>query len=113
MEKSILLAALVRSVEYSLPVTKSDELNKYLSMKIDMKEYSFVVLKFWQSNVDEFPYLSILAREIHSIPATSACVERQFSIAGFTLGERRNSLDPEQLDNIICIHAMEKFNRKI
>ena len=93
--------------------SKSDELNKYVSMKIDMKEYSFDVLKFWQSNVDEFPCLSKLAREIHSIPATSAGVERQFSIAGLTLSERRNSLDPEQLDNIICIRAMEKFNRKI
>ena len=82
-------------------------------MKIDMKEYSFNVLKFWQSNADEFPCLSKLARETHSIPATSAGVERQFSIAGLTLSERRNSLDPEQLDNIICIYAMEKLNKKI
>ncbi|CAF3901464.1 unnamed protein product [Rotaria sp. Silwood1] len=103
----------VKSVEYSLPITKSDELNKYLSMKVDMKQYSFDILEFWQSNADEFPCLSRLAREIHSIPATSAVVERQFSIAGLAFSERRNSLDPEQLDNIICIRAIEKIKGKI
>lgn len=103
----------VRSVEYALPVTKSDELSKYLSMKIDMKQYSSDVLTFWRNNVDEFPYLSRLARQIHSIPATSAGVERQFSMAGLILSERRNSLDHEQLDNILCIRAMEKLNGKI
>ncbi|CAF1534172.1 unnamed protein product [Rotaria sordida] len=103
----------VKSVEYSLSVTKSDELSKYLSMKIDMKQYSSDVLTFWRNNADELPNLSRLARQIHSIPATSASVERQFSIAGLTLSERRNSLDPEQLDNIICIRAMEKINGKI
>ena len=83
-----------RSIEYSLPITQSNELSRYLSMKIDMKDYRSDVLTFWKSNADELPCLSQVARRIHSIPATSAGIERQFSIAGLTLTSRRTCLDP-------------------
>ena len=36
----------IKSVEYSLPITQSDELNKYLSMKIDVNALSSDVLTF-------------------------------------------------------------------
>ena len=71
-----------KSIEYPSPIFQSDELSRYLSMKIDMQQYSSDVLTFWKSNIDELPHLSILARQIHSIPSTSAGIERQFSIAG-------------------------------
>lgn len=61
-----------RSIEYPFSVAQSDELSRYLSMKIDMKVYHFDVLTFWKSNTDELPCLSQVARQIHSIPATSA-----------------------------------------
>ena len=82
----------VEGIEYSLPVTQSDELSKYLSMKIDMDEFSSNILTFWETNASEF---SRLGRQIHSIPATSAAVDRQFNTARLTLSERRNGLDPE------------------
>ncbi|CAF4930377.1 unnamed protein product, partial [Rotaria sp. Silwood2] len=47
-----------RSVEYSLLMSQSDELSRYLSMKIDMKHYRSDVLTFWKSNTDELPHLS-------------------------------------------------------
>ncbi|CAF4730587.1 unnamed protein product, partial [Rotaria sp. Silwood2] len=51
-------------------------------------------------------------RQIHSIPVTSAGIERQFSITSLTLTDRRSGLDPEQLDNILCIRAMSKLGGK-
>jgi hypothetical protein len=95
-----------RSIEYPFPVAQSDELSRYLSMKIDMKDYHSDVLTFWKSNTDELPCLSQVARQIHSIPATSAGIERQFSMTGLTLTSRRTCLDPEQLDNVICIRSV-------
>jgi hypothetical protein len=100
----------VRSVEYPTPVIQTDELTRYLSMKINMEEYSSDVLTFWKLNANELPNLAKIARQMHSIPATSASVERQFSIAGLTLTDRRSCLDPDQLDNMICIRAITKIN---
>jgi hypothetical protein len=102
-----------RSIEYSLPMNQSDELSRYLSMKIDMKQYHSDVLTFWKFNIDELPYLSKVAKRIHSIPATSAGVERQFSNTGLVLTNRRTSLDPEQLDNVICIRTVAKLDSKM
>ncbi|CAF1473564.1 unnamed protein product, partial [Rotaria sordida] len=51
-------------------------------------------------------------RQIHSIPAISAGIERQFSIAGLTLTDRKSCLDPEPLDNILCLRAMSKLDDK-
>jgi hypothetical protein len=99
-----------RSIEYSLPMNQSDELSRYLSMKIDMKEYHSNVLTFWKCNTDELPHLKQVARRIHSIPATSAGVERQFSITGLTLTNRRTCLKPDQLDNVMCIRTVTKLD---
>ena len=66
-------------------------------------------LKFWKDQQEKFPRLSRLARRIFSIPATSASVERQFSGAGLVIQERRTNLNPEQLDNILLIRSMKKY----
>ena len=81
-----------------------------MSIKIDMKDYRDDVLIFWKLNAADLPNLSLVARRIHSIPASSAGIERQFSTAGLTLTSRRTSLDPEQLDNLLCIRAIVKLD---
>jgi hypothetical protein len=75
-------------------------------MCIDKTELSQNPLDFWIANRTIYPILARVARNIHCIPATSAAAERQFSSAGFVLNERRTCLDPEQLDNILCIRAI-------
>jgi hypothetical protein len=66
-------------------------------------------LKFWKDQQEKLPHLSRLARRIFSIPATSASVERQFSGVGLIIQERRTNLNPEQLDNILLIRSMQKY----
>ncbi|CAF1516085.1 unnamed protein product [Adineta ricciae] len=90
---------------------KSDELNKYLDMYIDKGNLSQNPLDFWRDNRVHYPILARVARKIHCISATSSAVERQFSSAGFILNERRTSLDPEHIDNILCIRALERLKQ--
>ncbi|CAF1479470.1 unnamed protein product [Adineta steineri] len=89
--------------------TKADELSKYLEMYIDKTKLSQNPPEFWKEHRTTYPILARVARKIHCIPATSAAVERQFSGAGIVLNERRTNLDPEHLDNILFIRAMEKM----
>ncbi|CAF1483516.1 unnamed protein product [Adineta steineri] len=88
---------------------KADELSKYLEMYIDKTKLSQNPLEFWKEHRNTYPILARVARKIHCIPATSAAVERQFSGTGVVLNERRTSLDPEHLDNILFIRAMERM----
>ncbi|CAF4968331.1 unnamed protein product, partial [Rotaria sp. Silwood1] len=91
-----------------------DELQRYLQLSIPGEAIDRDPMKFW-SNIDtrrNFPLLSIVARRIHAIPATSASVERLFSSAGLTVTQRRTRLSPSQIDNILFIRSYEKFKNK-
>jgi len=80
-----------------------------LNLEFDKLKLPSNPLNFWRDHHDKFPRLSRLARRIFSMPATSASVERQFSGAGLIIQERRTNLNPEQLDNILLIRSMQKY----
>ena len=43
------------------------------------------------------------------VDGTSAAVERQFSGAGFLMNERRTSIKPDQVNNILFFRSCEKM----
>ena len=53
------------------------ELDKYLNIKID---HCSNILTFWKDNQDIFPVLTLVAKEVLAIPASSASSERVFSV---------------------------------
>ncbi|CAF1043629.1 unnamed protein product [Adineta ricciae] len=95
--------------DFSMNLPKVDELARYSAMEIDKSTLTNNPLDFWRINQNDFPLLSRVARQIHSIPASSAAVERQFSGAGLVINERRTSLHPDQVDNILFIRSMQKM----
>ncbi len=68
-------------------------------------------LLWWKNNSKHLPKLSILTRQVFSIPATSASVERQFSTAGIIFNDRRTRLSGENLENIILIRSIENQDK--
>ena len=62
------------------------------------------LLQWWKGQTETFPRLSVLARGILAIPATSAPCERVFSIAGLTLQAKRSSLAPAKVNKIVFVH---------
>ena len=97
------------SDEYDFDVKQSDELDRYLVMDIDKSSVSNGPLAFWRLQSENFPLLSRFAKRIHSIPATSASVERQFSAAGLVVTDRRTNINPNQLDNILLLRPVNKL----
>jgi hypothetical protein len=97
------------SDEYEFNSKKSDELDKYLVMQINKSLLTNNPLDFWKSYSETYPLLSKLAKRIHSMPATSTGVERQFSNAGLIINQRRTNINPEQVDNILLIRSIQKI----
>lgn len=95
--------------EFSHKALQPDELTRYLVMNLDKSKLSSNPLEFWKQYQEVFPMLSMLARQIHCIPASSAAVERCFSSTGFIINERRTSLHPDQLDNTIVIRSVKNL----
>lgn len=100
------------SEDYAFIPPKVDELARYLSMDIDKTFLCEDPLEFWRKHQQIFPVLTKLARRIHCIPASSAAVERQFSGAGVVINERRTSLEPAQVNNILFIRSVQSVESK-
>lgn len=89
LKKTSKVAALLGGLldSRSLPV-ENDALKKeialYLSTPLISKNDldSFDLLNWWKVRQDQFPLLSVVARKVLGIPATSACCERIFSKGG-------------------------------
>lgn len=65
-------------------------------------------LEYWAVHGSKFPIIARIAAQILAIPATSADVERLFSITGRILTKYRASLKAERIDMITCLHGWLK-----
>ena len=99
------------SEDFPYQAPPPDELSRYLAMDIPKKLMVENPLNFWREYREHYPILSMLARQIHCIPASSAAVERCFSSAGFIVNERRTCLHPDQVDNIMVIRAVKNIEK--
>ena len=62
------------------------------------------ILKWWKEHAVLFPYLSQVARRYLAMPATSASVERLFSVAGQVVTAKRNRLHPSSVTLLVFLH---------
>ncbi|XP_034723265.1 zinc finger BED domain-containing protein RICESLEEPER 1-like [Etheostoma cragini] len=62
------------------------------------------VLGWWRDQQLNYPKLSVLARGILAIPASSSSSERNFSAAGRAIEQRRTALKPSTVDAILFLH---------
>ena len=88
------------------PNTKSRklqiELINYRSTP-DLIDEHFDLFQYWKEKRACYPGLSNLARIVHCIPATSAEIERVWSLSGLVLSSRRSKLDPQNYKHLIFV----------
>lgn len=65
---------------------------------------------FWREHADQYPTLAALARDIFSIPATGAGVERLFNSARDICHYRRGSLNMSTIQDLMMFRCISKFD---
>jgi hypothetical protein len=90
---------------------KKDELDRYLSMRLDLDKIKENPLSFWREHINRFPMLSLLPRRLHSIPITTVSIERTFSggVGGGEVQvfiERRTNLSSWQVENSLFVRSV-------
>ena len=66
-------------------------------------------LEWWAKNSKRFPNLARMARQFLGVPASSATVERLFSVVGMAFVDKRKSAHAETLAEL----AFTKLNLEI
>ena len=63
---------------------------------------------WWYTHRTEFPTLSIVARNVFCAMATSAASERNFSVAGNVVSDRRSCLKSSSVNDILFLNSARK-----
>jgi hypothetical protein len=69
------------------------------------KDFNTCPLEWWEPRASSYPIIAKFARKYLAIPASSASVERLFSVAGNIITEDRNRLKPENASSVIFLRA--------
>jgi hypothetical protein len=89
-----------------------DEVDRYLELDLQDETY-LSPLDFWKKYESKFPSLSRLAKRYFAIPCSSAAVESEFSAAGQIITQRRSSLEPSTVNDILLLRSIENNKMKI
>lgn len=84
------------------------ELNKYKMFKVSVVSYDRQdPLQFWKAVAADFPVLSLLAKQVFCVCATSAQSERDFSAVGLTITQLRASLSPIKVEAVQLLRSAQ------
>lgn len=89
----------------------SEEIRAYVDMPAESP--SMNALNWWADKGLILLILSKAARFILSIPASSAAPERNFSTAGYVVSDRRSSLSPHTVEDILLCHGNDEIFKKV
>lgn len=92
----------------ALHVRHQDELENYLS--IGPEDVDENVFLYWKKHANQWPNLSIMARDYFAATATSASSERGFSTGRDILGITRYRMSPLTMEACICLRSWTRGN---
>jgi hypothetical protein len=84
-----------------------DEIQQGQMTNYDDNDNGMGCLYFWHQHKKDLPIMYCLAMKVHSVPATSAPVERVFSHGGIVLRPHRARLADKILSNIVFLKCNE------
>ena len=83
-------------------VASRSDLDLYLEEPLLDRNVEMDILEWWRSVEYRWPCLTVLARDVLSIPVTSVSSEAAFSVGGRILKPSRCSLSPDSVEALVC-----------
>jgi hypothetical protein len=81
------------------------ELSRYLDEKLEKRDKDFDILNYWKVNSNKYPALSLLAKDVLAVPASTVPSESAFSIGGRIIDPLRCSLSTSTVEALICTQS--------
>ena len=79
----------------------------------EREEGEYNPLSFWRKMHSSYPILSKVTARILAVPASSAAVERQFSLTGNIITQKRARLCPDMFNDMVFQHSFKIYQGKL
>lgn len=89
------------------------ELETYFTADFEYADVEFDVLKWWSRRTMSFPTLSLIAKDILAVPASTVSVDQAFSTEGYALDERQSMLYTWNMENQRLLSDWTRAERRI
>ena len=80
-----------------------NELDKYMADSPLRLSGHFDILAWWKNQIDEYPVLAKIARDLLAVQVSIVASESAFSAGGRVVDPFRSRLDPEMVQALICM----------
>ncbi|CAO2199873.1 unnamed protein product [Urochloa humidicola] len=102
-------SALLQAATSGASLAADSELSSYLdSDTVNKFDDDFDILTWWQEHKLTYPILSILARDVMTVPVSTISSESAFSLTGRIIEERRRRLTPEMVEMLALVKDWEQ-----
>ena len=81
------------------------ELSRYLADKREKRTKEFDILDYWKVSSNKYPVLSLLAKDVLAVPASTVPSESAFSTGGRIIDPLRCSLSTSTVEALICTQS--------
>ncbi|XP_039841151.1 zinc finger BED domain-containing protein RICESLEEPER 2-like [Panicum virgatum] len=106
--------SLLHAVRSSASASNASELVSYLDCDIvNHLTDDFNILNWWHQHKLTYPVLSIMAKDILTVPISTISSESTFSMTGKIIEERRRNLKPEMVEMLTCIKDWEAAEARL
>jgi hypothetical protein len=85
--------------------SNDSELSRYLADKREMRSKEFDILSYWKVNSNKYPILSLMAKDVLAVPASTVPSESAFSTGGRIIDPLRCSLSTDTVEALICAQS--------
>jgi hypothetical protein len=94
--------------------SNASELASYLDCDtVSQLDDDFDLMQWWHEHKLTYPVLSVLAKDIFTVPVSTISSESTFSMTGRIIEERRRRLNPETVEALTCIKDWENAEARL
>ena len=91
------------------------DIDRYLSVETIPFEdnEAFDILEWWKKQQIKYPVLSIIARDVLTVPVSTVASEAAFSAGGRVVSKKRCNLSPQAIEAVVCLKDWSLADKRL
>ena len=91
------------------------DIDRYLSVETIPFEDNedFEILEWWKKQQIKYPVLSVIARDVLTMPVSTVASEAAFSACGRVVSKKRYNLSPEAIEAVVCLKDWNLADKRL